>query len=202
MFAVPVEAPVLQLALLALSSSLSPGPNNLLLAACASMFGARRTLPTVLGMYIGFGLMLVATGVGLAAVLVQWPQVLHMLQWGAAAYLAFLAAKLLRAQWTPPAGGSAPPGILRAAVLQVANPKLWLITVSTVSLCTPDGHARPSVMLVVGFVAMTVPSMLAYLHLGGLLYRLAPGSQARRVLNILLAVITAGSALLMLMPFS
>lgn len=200
MDSVPFESPVLQLAVLAVSSSLSPGPNNLLLATCASMFGAWRTMPTVLGMYLGFGLMLIVTALGLAEVLLRWPGVLTTLRWGAAGYLSWLSVKLLRAQWSTSSRTAAPPGVLRAGALQFVNPKLWLMSLSTVSLSTPTNHALPSLLLVTCFVLMTLPSMLAYLYVGGVLHRLGQNSQTRRMLNILLAAMTAVSALLMLVP--
>ncbi len=195
------ESPVPQLALLALSSSLSPGPNNLLIAASGAWFGMRRSLPTLAGMYAGAVLILIAAGLGVSGVFQEFPGLLRLLQFAGAGYLAYLAAGLLRATWCI-APAVAPPGFGRAAVLQLFNAKLWLMSFSTISLCTlrgPEGSAV-SVPLIVFFVLMTVPSMLLYLRFGVVLRSLAASGRARTVANRLLASLTAVSAILLLAP--
>lgn len=54
------------LALLSFSfaSSATPGPNNLMLLSSAVTFGFRRTLPHMLGVAIGFVVLLLAVGSG------------------------------------------------------------------------------------------------------------------------------------------
>jgi len=190
-----------QLALLALASSISPGPNNLLIAASSAGFGARRSLPTLVGMYTGFTLMFVAVGLGASAIFEVAPWLLFVLQVAGAGYLLYLATGLLKATWRS-AAAAAPPGFGRAAALQFLNPKLWLMASSTVSLCTrpgPEGNTV-SVPLVAFFVLMTVPSMLVYLNLGSWLTKLAASERARNWSNRVLAALTAASALMLLAP--
>jgi len=190
-----------QLALFALSSSLSPGQNNLLIAASAAWFGMRRSLPTLAGMYAGFMLMFLAVGLGASVVFAAVPGLLRTLQFLGAGYLLVLAAGLLKATWAVKASAS-PLGPVRAAALQFLNPKLWLMAMSTVALCTrtgPDGGAV-SIPLVAFFVAMTVPSMLLYLKFGAVLRVLASSRRTRTWTNRALAALTALSALLLLTP--
>jgi threonine/homoserine/homoserine lactone efflux protein len=195
------EAPWIQITLFALSSSFSPGPNNLLIAATGAAFGTRRSLPTLLGMYAGCVVVFAAAAFGAARVFALLPGLLGLLQVAGATYLVVLAVGLLRASWKlEPA--DAPVGFLQAALLQFVNPKLWLMAVATISLCTlpgPGGHAV-STPLVVFFVLMTVPAMLAYLKFGTLLGALSASPRGRRLANATLAVLTAASALLLLAP--
>ena len=51
----------------ALAMGLTPGPNNVMLAASGSRFGIRRTLPHLAGVTVGFPVMLFLVGLGLAA---------------------------------------------------------------------------------------------------------------------------------------
>jgi threonine/homoserine/homoserine lactone efflux protein len=193
--------PWIQIALFALSSSFSPGPNNLLIAATGAAFGARRSLPTLLGMYAGCALLFAAAAFGAARVFALLPGLLGLLQVAGAAYLVHLAIGLLRATWSlSPA--AAPVGFVPAALLQFVNPKLWLMAVSTVSLCTlpgPQGNTVSS-PLVAFFVLMTVPAMLVYLKFGVALGALSASPRRRRIANATLAALTAASALLLLVP--
>ena len=50
-------------------SSVTPGPNNAMLMASGVNFGVRRSLPHLLGVQIGFTVMLLCVGLGLHAVL-------------------------------------------------------------------------------------------------------------------------------------
>jgi len=47
-------------------TSITPGPNNLMLMASGANFGLRRTVPHMLGVALGFVFMAVLVGVGLA----------------------------------------------------------------------------------------------------------------------------------------
>ena len=62
--------PDLLLALIAFAfvTSITPGPNNLMLLASGVNFGFRRTLPHMLGIGVGFTLMVAVVGLGLGEV--------------------------------------------------------------------------------------------------------------------------------------
>lgn len=56
-------------------TSITPGPNNTMLLASGLNYGFKRSLPHVLGISIGFALMVIAVGTGLGRVFENWPQV-------------------------------------------------------------------------------------------------------------------------------
>lgn len=187
-----------QLAMLAVSTSLSPGANSLLISATAARFGVRRSLSTLSGMYAGFCLMFVVVGLGVGAIFEATPWLLVLLQWAGAAYMLYLAWGLLRAQWAASASPE-PIGFARAALLQFLYPKLWLMAIATIAMCTGGGPAAGvSLPLVLFFVAMTLPGMLLYLRLGDVLRSLGQSTATRIAMNRALAGLTALSALLLL----
>jgi len=51
--------------LFAIATSITPGPNNIMLLASGVNFGLRRTLPHTLGISIGFCVLLLSVGFGL-----------------------------------------------------------------------------------------------------------------------------------------
>lgn len=67
--------PSLLLALVTFSfiGSVTPGPNNIMLMASGAAFGLRRTLPHMAGITLGFGVMILLVGLGLAGLLDRWP---------------------------------------------------------------------------------------------------------------------------------
>lgn len=95
----------LALLVYAFVTSITPGPNNLMLLASGVNFGILRTVPHMLGISIGFLVLLLAVGFGLGAVLTAFP-VLHMaLKIAGAAYLLYLAWKIgMSARWVARTG--------------------------------------------------------------------------------------------------
>jgi len=70
---------LMSLAAFAFVSSITPGPNNLMLMASGANFGFRPTIPHMLGIGIGFAFMLVLLGAGLAQIFTRIGADLHAL---------------------------------------------------------------------------------------------------------------------------
>jgi len=59
----------LALLLFAFTTSITPGPNNMMLFTSGVNFGFCRTIPHMLGIGVGFFVLLIAVGLGLGALL-------------------------------------------------------------------------------------------------------------------------------------
>lgn len=81
----------------ALSTTLTPGPNTIMVTASGATFGFRRTVPHMLGILLGFPVMLIAVGWGLGALFESHPAVHLTLRWIGATYLLYLAWKIATA---------------------------------------------------------------------------------------------------------
>ena len=68
----------------ALVSSITPGPNNLMLMASGANFGLKRTLPHMAGVSLGFGLMVLLLGLGMAGLFAVAPWLYDVIRWGGA----------------------------------------------------------------------------------------------------------------------
>jgi threonine/homoserine/homoserine lactone efflux protein len=64
----------------AVSMSATPGPNNAMLASSGSLWGFRRTIPHMLGVSVGFPVMLIVVAGGLGGVLLHHPTILVTLR--------------------------------------------------------------------------------------------------------------------------
>ena len=85
-------------ALFILVSAITPGPNNTMLMASGVHFGYRRTLAHLMGVQLGFGFMLIAVGLGLHAVLAQFPAFYDVVRFAGGAYMVWMAWSLASAQ--------------------------------------------------------------------------------------------------------
>ena len=148
-------------------TSITPGPNNLMLLASGANFGLRRTLPHMLGIGVGFTVMVALVGAGLIRVFDAVPASYAVLKAVGAAYMLLLAWKIARAA-PPDAGGrpGAPFTFLQAALFQWVNPKAWAMALTAVSVYAPS-RSLGAVALVAGvFGLVNLPSVSAWAALG------------------------------------
>jgi len=117
--------------------SVTPGPNNLMLAASGVNHGLRRTVPHMLGISVGFGVQAALVS-GTLAWAMGWLQAVRLpLMVVGCGYLLWLAWRQLQAG-RPSAGGEGRPlGFLGAALFQWVNPKAWMFALNLGVLFLP-----------------------------------------------------------------
>ena len=153
--ALPTVSMLLPLTTFIVVSSITPGPNNVMLTASGANFGYQRSVPHMLGITVGCALMLFLVGLGLGAVFQQMSQLYGVLQWAGAAYLVRLAWKIATSGRASEQGvKSSPFGFWQAAAFQWVNPKAWLMSVGVVAAYTSPHAYWPS--LLVGVLVMLV----------------------------------------------
>ena len=133
------------LSLFALVSSITPGPNNLMLMASGANFGFRRTIPHMLGIGIGFMVMVILIGVGLARIFDAYPASYQVLRVVSIAYLVFLAWKIATAK-APESGTGDEQGrpfsfLQAAAFSEKKVPSLWGSEEMRLSHCSASAIA-------------------------------------------------------------
>lgn len=112
--------------------SLTPGPSSLLALTHGALYGARRTLFTIVGGVFGFSALIALAMFGLGALLQASASVLGVLKWLGGAYLVWLGVQLWRSpglQLELNAGnaGLNNAGLFRQGLLSaMANPKVLL----------------------------------------------------------------------------
>ena len=181
----------------AVAASITPGPNNVMVAAGAANNGLRRTLPHMLGIAVGFAAMLAAAGLGLAAPLAEAPRVQAVLRWIGAAWLLVLAWRIATAP-APGEGTPAPPlGFVGGAMFQLVNPKAWLLVLGVATAwIVGEEPVVPQVAAMVGvFAAVTLPSSLLWASLGAASARLLRAPGRLRAFNVAMAVLLVASLL-------
>ena len=159
------------LAVFCFVSSITPGPNNLMLMASGVNFGVRRTVPHALGVGLGFVVMVALVGLGLAGIFVRYPALLVAMKGVGAAYMVWLAVKLARAA---PLGAGAVSGrpmtFLQAAAFQWVNPKAWIMALTAVATYTdPADYTRTVLVVALVFGIVNLPCISTWALFGTVL---------------------------------
>ena len=148
-------------------TSITPGPNNLMLLASGVNFGFWRTVPHMFGIAGGFATLLF--GVGLGSVLKAYPALDLALKIAGGAYLLYLAWKIAMSRSLAAKGGAraAPMTFLQAAVFQWVNPKAWVMAVTAMAVYTNTQAPFLSMLLVTAaFAAVNLPSVSVWAGFG------------------------------------
>jgi threonine/homoserine/homoserine lactone efflux protein len=148
-------------------SSITPGPNNLMLMASGANFGFLRTIPHMLGVGLGFVLMVVLVGIGLAQIFDLYPITHTILKIGSVGYLLYLAWKIANAAPVNAKDSSGSPmTFLQAAAFQWVNPKAWTMAVTAVTVYAPDTNLATLLLVATIFGAVNLPAVSSWTLLG------------------------------------
>jgi threonine/homoserine/homoserine lactone efflux protein len=174
------------LILFAAVMSLTAGPNVILVTASAANFGFGRTIPQMVGLTLGFGVLVMAVGLGLAGVLHAEPRLHTGLRYAGGAYLLYLAWCIARADTRRDADARAKPiGFFEAALFQLINPKGWVFAVGALAAYTTVGGDvlwETSVIAAVNAGAC-LGSVVIWAAFGAGIGRLLGNPRARRAFN-------------------
>jgi len=185
---------LLGLATFAFVSSITPGPNNLMLMASGANFGFRRTIPHMIGVALGFVLMVVLVGIGLAELFERYPLSHTALKGASVVYLLYLAWRIATASAPGSAtGGGRPFGFLQAAAFQWVNPKAWAMALTAVTAYTASRSLADIVLVAVVFGAINLPSVGSWALLGQELRRVLTSPGRLRVFNAAMALLLVAS---------
>lgn len=177
-------------------TSVTPGPNNMMLLASGANFGLRRSLPHMFGISLGFMLLVASVGLGLGQLFEQVPLLYDVLRYLGAAYLLYLAWKI--AGSGAPQDGGKPVGnpftFLQAAAFQWVNPKAWIMAIGAITTYTPQENFVVNVLLIAAlFALVNCPSVGLWTVAGSLLRNWLSNARALRIFNIGMALLLVAS---------
>ncbi|KPX44632.1 Amino acid transporter LysE [Pseudomonas syringae pv. helianthi] len=187
---------LLAFTLFAFVTSITPGPNNMMLLASGVNFGFSRTLPHMLGISIGFFVLVLAVGFGLGSVFKAWPVLYTILRYVGAAYLLYLAWKIATSK---PASDEVdsqgkPLGFMSAALFQWVNPKAWIMAIGAISTYTPmQGYFYNVVVISAVFALINLPSVGVWAGFGSLLRNVLREPLGLRLFNGVMALLLVAS---------
>ena len=180
------------LLLFAVALTLTPGPNVVMVTATCANFGFRRTLPHMLGITVGFGGMVVASGLGLAGILASDPRVHSVLRYAGAIYLVYLAWRIATADPArSSAANSQPIGLIEAALFTWTNPKAWVTALGALAayIVAPGSVLLQTVLVACVLTVTCFLSVAIWVGFGVAIGRFLERPSARQAFNCSMAAL-------------
>ncbi|PLW70761.1 LysE family translocator [Pseudohalioglobus lutimaris] len=186
------------LALFSLVSSITPGPNNLMLMASGANFGFRRTLPHMVGVALGFTAMVILVGLGLVGLFEMYPVSYELLKVVSIVYLGYLAWRIATA--AAPAGDTQeqidrgrPITFFQAVLFQWVNPKAWTMALTSLTVYAPSQDLWAVLAVALVFGTINLPCVSTWTLMGLHLQRLLTSRRRLVAFNFTMAVLLVGS---------
>ncbi len=146
-------AMLISIATFALTATITPGPNNVLLLSSGLTFGYKRTLPHVFGVFLGFGLMVLLVGLGIGIIFEKFPIVLKILKVIGILYLFWMAYKIGSSKGHMKIKEKHKPfTFIQAALFQWVNPKGWIMSMTAMSIFVTSKENSISQVVIIAFL--------------------------------------------------
>ena len=175
-------------------STVTPGPNNLMLMASGVNWGLRRTVPHLAGVSLGVVAVVLVMGAGLAQVFAVVPATKTVLKAASLGYMLWLAFKIATA--AAPEGGAArgrPLSFLQAAAFQWVNPKVWAMSLTGISVYSGGAGMAGILPVALAFLLVGPPSNILWVLMGQGLRRMLADPVALRRFNLGMALLLVAS---------
>lgn len=139
-------------------STFSPGPNNIMLMTSGANVGFIRTIPHMLGITLGFSMMVLLVGLGLTELFQRYAVIQQGLQLLCTLYLVYLALKIALSRPAQEGQVYQPMSFVEAVLFQWVNPKSWSMALTAVSVFNPQASWLQLVMIALVFAVFNLPS--------------------------------------------
>lgn len=150
--------------------SITPGMCMTLAMTLGMSIGVRKTLWMMLGELVGVALVAIAAVLGVASIMLNYPQVFDILKWVGGAYLAYIGINMWRAKGRMAIITGLDVKTNRVSLISqgfitaIANPKGWAFMISLLPpFINVDYAVGPQLAVLLGIIMITESvSMLAY----------------------------------------
>jgi len=186
----------LSVLLFAASTTVTPGPNNVMIMTSGLNHGIRKSLPHLLGISIGFPIMLLLIGIGAGTLFEAIPIIHEIIKITGVLYLIYLSWLIATSPTSAMEGkASNPLSFFQAVLFQWVNPKAWVVAIGAVSAYTSlSSHFYKEVMMIaIIFFFVAIPSLSTWLFFGVGLKRILKQPFYQKAFNILMALLLVGS---------
>ncbi len=182
---------IIPLLTFAFVTSSTPGPNNVMLMSSGMNFGFKLSIPHIVGVAIGFPIMILLVGLGLMQLFELVDNSFAVLKLLSVGYLVYLAWRIANTKTLSSGSTSTQPlTVMQAALFQWVNPKAWAMALTAISVYTPPSKPLYSVLLVaIAFVISGTFSTCLWTLMGQQLKRFLNDPLKLRAVNICLAIL-------------
>ncbi|ELY4159162.1 LysE family translocator [Cronobacter turicensis] len=162
-------------------ASITPGPTNILILTNSQRYGARASLPAVLGACFASSAIVLLCGVGPGEALRHAPWLARLMALTGALWLSWMSWQLFTSPAVALSGEATKPfGARAAAALQLINPKTWMMAMAVVTVFAPhNGRALTTLgFQALGFLVISLACLAAWAWLGSGVHRVFSSDKA------------------------
>ena len=181
---------MLSVALFAISSSVTPGPNNLMVMTSGLNFGVRRSMPLLTGICVGFTVMLLLVGFGFGQLFKLFPMLGLFVKIIGTVYLLYLAWLIFKSSRIDNTSQQSKPfGFMKGALFQWVNAKAWIVAIGAVSAFTAAGenYVFQNLTISMTFFIVSFPCVGIWLMFGSMLRQYLQNTSYLRWFNASMA---------------
>ena len=170
-----MSSQLISLLLFGIAASLSPGPNNIMTSYTAFNFGIKKTVPTMLGVIIGWTLLVILLQISSAIVFQKIEVAQKIIRFFGSIYLLYMAYKISSSSIRSEKISPKPVTFLNTFFFQFVNPKSIIIVLAAISMFInpQENFVKDSIILTIIFFFMAVGSQAAWCLMGKYLRKFA-----------------------------
>ena len=173
------------LILFAIAASFSPGPNNIVTSYTAFNFGFRKTIPTMMGVVIGWMLLVIILQISSGVIFKKFEEIQLIIKMIGSIYLLYMAYKLFSFENISRKTSSKPVTFLNTFLFQFVNPKAIIYALLAISMFVDvqNNYLRDTITLTTVFFFGAVGSQLTWCFIGKNLRKFATSKKFIRNFN-------------------
>ena len=155
--------------LFGIATSFSPGPNNIMTSYTAFNFGIKKTIPTMLGVILGWTLLIILLQLGSVSIFQKYQFIQTTIKVLGSIYLLYMAYKLsFGGQTKDKKLDPKPVTFINTFFFQFVNPKSIIVGLTSISLFidTENNYLRDSIILTLLWFLMAVGSQTGWCLMG------------------------------------
>lgn len=188
----------LAIIIFAASTTVTPGPNNIMIMTSGLNHGVKNSIPHLLGICFGFPAMVMMVGLGFSVVFEMYPLLHEVIKILGVAYLLYLAWLIGSSSSSSLDAESAKPfSFTQAALFQWVNPKAWVMATGAVSAYTSIASDIFSqvIFIALAFFIVAFPCVGIWLVFGVGLKKYLNSPKHQKIFNLSMALLLVSSVL-------
>jgi threonine/homoserine/homoserine lactone efflux protein len=172
-------------------TSITPGPNNYLLFSYGKNYGFKDSRRLMLGIFLGFLVLLYASAYGIAEIITKNPTIGLILKIISSIWLFYLAFVLSKLSSEITIVSKSKVGFYQGFFMQFVNPKAWIMAIAGTSAFLPhfDNIHLSVFVFAITFGLVGVPCMISWISFGDLISKLLKSEKTNRIIGLVLFVL-------------
>lgn len=178
-------------------TTFTPGPNNITSSSMGILYGYRKTLNYLLGIAVGFFIIMLLSGVISSTLYAIFPSLESVMRIIGAGYILYLAYKTLRSTYKFSEDEAPALGFMNGFLLQALNPKVWVygLTLYTTFLATITNNLLLMLISAVFLALVGFSSISTWTISGAAIKQFLRNPNFQKAVNVVLALLLVYTAI-------